>query len=125
MVDVETGDEPRPMRTLDEEPPAGPPERPRPGVLNGRAVKRPSSKPAPAGTPPRHMPKLSARQAPRSVPSSSRIAETDWSPATFGTDELLWLDGPSGDTGASSGDGSTTKTCEQAGVSGCPENGEW
>ena len=24
-----------------------------------------------------------------------------------------------------SSDGSTTKTCEQAGVGGCPENGEW
>jgi hypothetical protein len=107
MADVETGDEPRPMRTLDEEPPARLPERPGAGVGNGRAAKRPSSKPTPAGKPLRHVPKVSAEQAPRSVPSPSRIAERDGSPATFGTDDLLWLEEPSGDRVAEPGDGST------------------
>jgi len=62
--------------------------------------------------------KVSTPQAPRSVPSSSRTAETDWSPATFGADELLWLDDPSGDTGAESGDGSTTNTPWRRGLRG-------
>ena len=98
MVDVDTGDEPRPMRTLDEEPP----ERPGSGAGNGRALKRPNSKPL------RHtQPKVSTQYTPRSVPSPSRSAETDWSPATFGTDELLWLGEPSGDPVAEPGDGST------------------
>jgi len=103
LVDVETGDEPRPMRTLDEESPARPPERPGSGTGNGRAVKRPSSKPARARTPLRQtQPKVSTQQTPRSVPS----AETDESPATFGTDELLWLGDPPGDISAEPGDGS-------------------
>jgi hypothetical protein len=99
MVDVETGDEPRPMRTLDEKPPAGPSERTGPGVGTGRAAKRPSSRP----TPLRHVPKVSTEQAPRPVPSSPRVAERDGSSPTFGTDELLWLGEPSGEPG----DGST------------------
>ena len=107
MVDVETGDEPRPLRILDEEPPARPPERPGSGVGNGRAVERPSSKPDPAGMPHRHMQrKVSTQQPARSAQSPSRIAETDWSQATFGTDELLWLEEPSGDPVAEPGDGS-------------------
>jgi hypothetical protein len=100
LVDVETGHEPRPMRTLDPEPPARPPERPGSGAGNGRAVKRPSSKPAPA------VPEVST-QTPRSVPSQSPVAETGWSPAIFGTDELLSLGEPTGDAGAEPGDGPT------------------
>ena len=108
MVDVETGDEPRPMRTLDEEPPARPPERPGSGIGNGRAVKRPSSKSDPAGVPLRQMQReVSTQQTPRSVRSPSRITETDCSPATFGTDELLWLGEPSGDPITEPGNGST------------------
>jgi hypothetical protein len=94
MVDVETGDKPRPMRTLHEEPPALPPEPQGPGVGDGRAVKRPSSK-------------RSEPQAPRSVPPPSPPAEVDWSPATFGSDELLWLGEPSGEPEAEPGDGPT------------------
>lgn len=94
MVDVETGDKPRPLRTLHEEPPAPPAERPEPGVGDGRVVKRPSSKrPEP--------------QPPRSVPSPPRHAAADWNPATLGTDDLLWLGEPSGDPVAEPGDGST------------------
>jgi hypothetical protein len=107
MVDVETGYEPRPMRTLHEEPPARPPERPESRVGNGRAVKRQSSKPDGAATPLRSVPEVPAQQTPRSVPSPSRSAETDRSPATFGTDELLSLGEPSGDPVAESGDGPT------------------
>jgi len=102
LVDVETGDEPRPMRTLDHEPPARPPGRAAAGAGNGRAVEPPSSKPAPA------VPEVST-QTPRSVPSQSPVAETGWSPATFGfgTDELLSLGEPTGDADAEPGDGST------------------
>jgi hypothetical protein len=102
MVDVETGDVPRPMRTFDVEPPARPRERRGSGGDNGRAVKLPNSKPL------RHIrPDVTTQQAPRSAPSASRSAETDWSPATFGTGELLWLGEPSGDPVAEPGDGST------------------
>jgi len=102
LVDVETGVVPRPMRTLDGEPPARPPERRGSGGGNGRAVEHPSSKPL------RHIqPDVTTRQAPRSVPSASRSAQTGWSPATFGTDELLWLGEPPGDPVAEPGDGST------------------
>src|ERR671911_558918 len=80
MVDVETGDEPRPLRTLDEEPPARPPERPGRGVGNGRVLKRARSKPGPAGMPLGHMQrKVSTQQPARSAQSPSRIAGTDWS----------------------------------------------
>jgi hypothetical protein len=101
LVDVETGDEPRPMRTFAHEPPARPPGRPGSGAGNGRAVERPSSEPAPA------VPEAPTQQPPRSVPSQSPVAETGWSPATFGTDELLTLGEPTGDAGAEPGDGST------------------
>ena len=97
MVDVETGDEPRPMRTLHDEPP----ELPRSGDGNGRAVRRPRPRPAPA------VPQVSTQQPSRSVPAQPRIAETGWSPATFGTDELLSLGEPTGDADAEPGDGST------------------
>jgi hypothetical protein len=108
MVDVETGDEPRPMRTLDEEPPARPPERPGPGVGDGRAAKRPRSKLAPAGKHLRHIqPRVSTQQTPPCVPSPSRSVETNRSPATFGTDGLLWLGESSGDPVAEPDDGST------------------
>ena len=112
MVDVETGDEPRPMRTLDDEPPAHPPERPGSGGGSGRAVKRPSSKPGPA------VPKVSTQPAPRSVPSQPRIAETGWNSATFGTDGLLWLEEPSGDPAAEPGDGSTKLPAWRRGLRG-------
>src|SRR5687768_16247552 len=48
VVDVETDVEPRPMRSLNEDPP---PEPPRSRAPNGRAVKRPRPKPAPPAAP--------------------------------------------------------------------------
>jgi len=106
MVDVETGDEPRPMRTRDEEP-AGPPDPLVPQGVHGRSVKRPDSRPAHAGMPLRRAhPKVSTHE-PRSVPARSRIADTDWSSAMSGIDEVLWLDGPSGDPFAEPSDSST------------------
>ena len=56
MVDVDTGDEPRPMRTLDEEPEAGRPEPPVRRASRGRSAKRPDSEPAPAEIPLRRTP---------------------------------------------------------------------
>jgi hypothetical protein len=105
MVDVETGEKPRPIRTSHVEPPVCPPKRPGSGNANGRAVKRPSSRRAPAGMPLRHtQPEVSAQQTPPSVPSPSYSAETDSSLATFGTDGLLWLGEPSDDPFAEPGD---------------------
>ena len=119
MVDVETGDEPRPLRKPDEEPPARLPERPGQGIRNGRAVKGPSSKPKPAGMPLRSMQREgSTQQTPRSAQTPSPTVETDWSQATFGTDELLWLDEPSGDPVADPGDGSTKPPAWKRGLRG-------
>jgi hypothetical protein len=98
MVDVDTGDDPRPMRRRSEEPPpAAPPPAPR--AVNGRAAKRQSPKPTPAGMPlDRTPPDVSTQRAPAPHP----IAEADMSPATFGTDDLLSLEDLSGDPGDSS-----------------------
>jgi len=83
MVDVETGDEPRPMRRLDEEPPARPPERPGSQDRSERAVKRPSPKPAPA------------REVQPTVPTPPpRVPETARTSDPLETDELLWLEEP-------------------------------
>jgi hypothetical protein len=95
MVDVETGEEPRPMRTLDEEPPARPPDPPGSRVGNRRAAKRPSSK------------RVSTVQSPPSVPAPSPIAGRRWNVAALDTGKLLWLGDPSGDPFAEPADGST------------------
>ena len=118
MVDVETGDEPRPLRKLDKEPPARPPERPASGGANGRSVKRPRSKPDPAGVPLRPIQReVSPQETPGSVPPS-RIPEADRTPATFGADELLWLEEPSGDPIAEPDGGSTKLPLWKRGLRG-------
>ena len=94
MADVETGDQPRALRTLEE--PSPPPSLGSSRTRNGRAVKRPSSKPAAAAA--RHaqaQPGPSTQEPPRSAPEPApdRIAAAD--SATLGTDELLWLEDPS------------------------------
>jgi hypothetical protein len=106
MADVETGDQPRALRTLEE--PSPPPSPGASPVCNGRAVKRPSSKPDAAAT--RHaQPGPSTQKAPRSVPAPalSRVAGADSSAATLGSHELLWLDDPSRGMFGEPGDGST------------------
>jgi hypothetical protein len=108
MADVETGDQPRALRTLDEpsspEPPTSSPAR------NGRAVKRPSRSPMlPRRVAVGCSPRLPTQEAPRSVPepAPNRIARPDTSRATLGSHELLWLEDPSRGMIAEPGDGST------------------
>jgi hypothetical protein len=93
MVDVETGYEPRPMRSLREEPAEPPPEPPGRRTGGDRAVKRPSATPAAAAAPP--------PAAPEPPPSRT----VGWQPtaATVFTDEVLWLEDPPGDTDAEAG----------------------
>ena len=92
MVDVETGDEPRPMRTLHEESPAPPPEPAGRRARNGRAVKRPSSEPAPIAAQP--SPPLLPEPAP------TRIAAEFQGLSYGGDDGLLWLGDPPDESGA-------------------------
>jgi hypothetical protein len=107
MADVETGDQPRALRTLDEQPPESP------GASRGRnggAVKRPSSKPAAAAPRRGHAPpETSTQQASRSVPEPApyRIAGPEPSAATLASHELLWLEDPSRGMFAEPGEGST------------------
>jgi hypothetical protein len=108
MVDVETGVEPRQMRTLDEEPPATPPEPPASRVSDGRAVKRPSSKPARvAASRARPQPEGPTQEVPLPVPAPSRIVGPNPSAAMLGDDEVLWLEDQPGHTVTEPGDGST------------------
>jgi hypothetical protein len=108
MADVETGDEPRPMRTLDEQPPAPPRKPPRSGVRNGDAAKRPISTTVPAKTPLRHaQPKVSTQQPALPRPALPPIAGSDPGAAMLTSDELLWLGDPSGDSFTEPGDGPT------------------
>ena len=110
MVDVETGVEPRPMRTLVEEPPAAPPEPPSSRVSNGRAVKRRSFKPASvAASRARPQRETPTREVPLPVPepAPSRIAGPDPSAATLGDDEILWLEDQPGHMVTEPGDSST------------------
>src|SRR6188472_3743815 len=92
LVDVETGVEPRPMRTPQEASEAS--EAPQPGsrVSRGRAVKRPSSAPSRVAAS-RGRPKLEApiREQPLPVSTPSRIAE-DPSAGMLGDEQLLWLE---------------------------------
>jgi hypothetical protein len=110
MADVETGDQPRAMRTLEEPSPARPSEPPGSSrVWNGRAVKQLSAKPDAAAA--RHaqaQPGASTQEPPRSVPEPPPycIAGADSSAATLGGHELLWLEDPSRGVFADSGDGS-------------------
>ena len=108
MADVETGDQPRALRTLEE--PSPPPSPGASRARNGGAVKRTSSKPAAAA--PRHaqaQPETSTQEALRGVPEPApyRIAGPEPSAATLASHELLWLEDPSRGMIAEPGDGST------------------
>jgi hypothetical protein len=105
MADVETGDEPRALRTLQEPSPAGESSS---RARNGGAVKRTSSNPAGAATRrDQARPAAFTQEAPRPVPEPDRIAGPDPSAATLGGGELLWLEDPSRAAFAEPGDGST------------------
>jgi hypothetical protein len=107
MADVETGDQPRALRTLEE--PSPPPSPGASRARNGRAVKRPTSKPDGAATRRgQAQPGPSTHEAPRSVPVTApdRIAGAGSSAATLGDHELLWLQDPSRAAFAEPGDGS-------------------
>jgi hypothetical protein len=110
MVDVETGVEPRPMRTIEEEPPGPPASR----VSVGRAVKRPSAKPAPVAVspaPPQAEDSTQDVLLPESESDSesarSRTAGPDASAAMLGNDEVLWLEDKADPTLPERGNGST------------------
>ena len=91
MADVETGDEPRALRALADEPPhAARESTPRPRAR--RPVKPPSPERPPAPD-----------------PAPAPISWTEPSPATLASDELLWLGDPAGDGLAEPGD-DTAKT---------------
>jgi hypothetical protein len=110
VVDIETGVEPRPMRMLDEEPPAPPPEPPASGGSNGRAAKRRRPKPAPVAAPrARPHPEVPARQVPPPVSETApaRIEGSDPNAAMLGDDEVLWLEDQADHTVTEPGDGST------------------
>jgi len=110
MVDVETDVEPRPMRPLYEEPPATPPEPPASRVSNGRAVKRPSFKPAPVvASRARPQPEGPTQEVPLHVPEPEpvRIAGPDPSAAMLGDGEVLWLEDQPGHMVTQPGDSST------------------
>jgi hypothetical protein len=109
MVDVETGFEPRPMRTRDEESPATRPEPPLPAASNGHAVKRARPEPKPVTAPRRRsQPEAPTLVVPLPVPEPAppRTAGPDPSAATLGDGELLWLEDRPGHTVAVSGNGS-------------------
>ena len=101
LVDVETGFEPRPMRSLTEEP--EPPPEPAAGARTsaGGSAKLPGPKPAPAAAPRRP-----ARPEAAPEPPPSRVPSPEPSAAPFGDDALLWLGDPSDDGEAEPGDGS-------------------
>ncbi len=94
MVDVETGYEPRPMRSLAEE--SAP-------LDHARSVQRPSPQPAPAAAPRRPLP---PEASPEPAPPRTPMPSQEPSPPTFGDDTLLWLGDPSDDAPAEPGDGS-------------------
>ncbi len=91
MVDVETGYEPRPMRSLAEE--SAPPD-------HSRTVKRPSPQPAPAVAPHRPQPPEASP-----APGPPRVPSPEPGTTTLGDDTLLWLGDPPDDAEAEPGDG--------------------
>jgi hypothetical protein len=99
MVDVETGDEPRPMRTLRDASAEPPSELPGRRAGGNRAVKRPSAAPAP----------VAAQAPPPSAPerAPSRSAGSEPTADSLFTDEVLWLGDPTDDTAADAGSDST------------------
>jgi hypothetical protein len=97
LVDVETGFEPRPMRSLSEEsaPEAGS------RTEQPRTVKPPSPQPTPAAAPHRPLP-------PEASPAPPRIPSPEPSATTLGDDDdtLLWLGDPSDEAAVEPGEGS-------------------
>jgi len=121
MVDVETGVEPRPMRTLYEEPPATPREPPASRALNGGAVKRPSAKPARvAASRARPQPEGSTRELPLPVPAPGTplTGRPDPSTAMAGDDDILWLEDQPDDTVTEEREGSAGPTPWRRGLRG-------
>ena len=106
LVDVETGVEPHPMRTLYEETVATPLE-PSSQVSEGRAVKRSRSKSVRAAASPRPQPEDNTQGMPSPVPVPSRVAGPDPTAAMLGDDEVLWLDDQPSHTESKPADGST------------------
>jgi hypothetical protein len=108
LVDVETGDEPRPMRTLEEALEASGELSPQPGsrVSNDRAVNGASSTPAVAVSRGRPKRKAPVPKQPPPAPAPPPIAEPDHSVADLGTEELLWLEDRPDHSAAEPGDGS-------------------
>jgi len=109
LADVETGDEPRPMRTLREASEASGEPWPQPGsrVSHDRAVKGAGSTPAVAVSRARLKRTAPVPKQPPPAPAPPRIAGPDPSAANLGTDELLWLEDQPDDPVAEPGDGST------------------
>ncbi len=101
LVDVETGFEPRPMRSHAEEPELAP-EAAASRTHDGRGVERPSPLPAPAAAPRRPLP---PEASPEPAPPRTPMPSPEPSPPIFGDDTLLWLGDPSDDALAEPGDG--------------------
>ncbi len=101
LVDVETGFEPRPMRSHAEEPELAP-EAAASRTHDGRGVERPSPQPAPAAAPRRPLP---PEASPEPAPPRTPMPSPEPSPPIFGDDTLLWLGDPSDDALAKPGDG--------------------
>ena len=99
LVDVETGDEPRPMRTLHEA--SAEPSLDLPGHRHRgeRAVKRPSAE-RPSAAPAA----AAAQEPPPSAPEPAPPRTAGWepTPSTLFTDEVLWLGDPPADPGSGS-----------------------
>ena len=108
LVDVETGDEPRPMRTLQDASAASEPPQPASRVPYRRAVKRSRPTPAPVAVS-RDRPRLEAPtpEQPPPVSAPSPTAGPDPDAPVLGTEELLWLEDRPGHSVAEPGNGST------------------
>lgn len=121
MVDVETGVEPRPMRTLYEEPPATPREPPASRASDGRAVKRPGAKPARvAASRARPQPEGSTRELPRPVPEpvTPLAGRPDPRTAMPRDDDILWLEDQPDDAVTDQGERSAGLTPWRRGLRG-------
>jgi hypothetical protein len=120
MVDVETGAEPRPIRTsADYSPP--PPADAASRKSDGRAVKRPNPKPDRiAASRVRLQPKSSIPDGTthHSDTAPADVAKAEVSDAKLGDGGLLWLEDQRGHTSAEPGDGSNETTSWRRGLRG-------
>jgi hypothetical protein len=96
MVDVETGDEPRPMRNPQEATGEPPIEEPRRRAGSDRAVKRPRAPAAPQPPPPAAPPPAAPPPAPSPVAGPEPTADT------ILADDVLWLGEPPAEAGGDS-----------------------